>query len=149
MFTGYKCPFRPIYFILFQIHNSFHVFLPFLTHPSHSHINLFLLSHSILCSSSINLEAFSKPYPPLTPLPDYTIPDPPLSELGHEQCRKLQQALKQLPLANEVELIVVSPFRRTLQTALEGLEWLVERGVEVRPDAEWQGELLFVLLFLF
>lgn len=42
-------------------------------------------------------------------------------------------------LAERAELIVVSPMRRTLQTALLGLDWLVEKGVPLRPDAGWQG----------
>lgn len=43
------------------------------------------------------------------------------------------------PLANEVELIVTSPMRRTLQTALNGLSWLIERGAPIEVDAMWQG----------
>lgn len=42
-------------------------------------------------------------------------------------------------LAERAELIVVSPMRRTLQTALLGLDWLVKKGVPLRPDAGWQG----------
>ena len=54
---------------------------------------------------------------------------------------ELRDHLRQhLPLADRVELIVESPMRRTLQTAMVGLEWLVERGVEVRLDADWQGK---------
>ncbi|XTI91705.1 phosphoglycerate mutase-like protein [Cenococcum geophilum] len=66
------------------------------------------------------------------------IPDPALSELGIKQCQTLQENLKNLPLANEVKLIVVSPMRRTLQTATLCLGWLIERGVPVMPDAGWQ-----------
>ncbi|EON64985.1 hypothetical protein W97_04220 [Coniosporium apollinis CBS 100218] len=32
-----------------------------------------------------------------------------------------------------------APMRRTLQTMLIGLDWLVEKGVNVRLDADWQG----------
>ena len=74
------------------------------------------------------------------PLTDYSIPDPPLTEFGHQQCAILQQALKAHPLGEKIDLIVVSPFRRTVQTALEGLEWAIERGVKVVPNADWQGK---------
>lgn len=70
---------------------------------------------------------------------DYSIPDPVLSQLGLQQCVQLRDHLRQnLPLADQAELIVVSPMRRTLQTALLGLDWLIERGVPVRLDAGWQ-----------
>ncbi|KAL1624932.1 hypothetical protein SLS54_003656 [Diplodia seriata] len=77
---------------------------------------------------------------------DYSIPDPVLSQLGLQQCTELRDHLrqgKQRPqvseLAERAELIVVSPMRRTLQTALLGLDWLVnEKGVPLRPDAGWQ-----------
>ncbi|KAJ9668828.1 hypothetical protein H2201_001074 [Coniosporium apollinis] len=77
---------------------------------------------------------------PTNPLQqNYEIPDPPLTELGEKQCVEMRDHLRQhLPLADVVELIVVSPMRRTLQTMLIGLDWLVERGVNVRPDADWQ-----------
>ncbi|GME62796.1 Histidine phosphatase superfamily clade-1 [Neofusicoccum parvum] len=52
--------------------------------------------------------------------------------------RRFTTLTKQLPLADRAELIVVSPMRRTLQTALLGLDWLVKRGVPVRLDAGWQ-----------
>lgn len=69
---------------------------------------------------------------------DWTIHDPPLSELGERQCAELQESLKKEKIANEVELIVVSAMRRTLQTAQLGLAWLIERGVRVEPHAGWQ-----------
>ncbi|KAH7062271.1 histidine phosphatase superfamily, partial [Macrophomina phaseolina] len=70
---------------------------------------------------------------------DYSIPDPVLSQLGLQQCVQLRDHLRQhLPLADQAELIVVSPMRRTLQTALLGLDWLIEKGVPVRLDAGWQ-----------
>lgn len=77
---------------------------------------------------------------------DYDIPDPPLSELGLEQCEELHDNLQRLPLADRVELIVVSPMRRTLQTATIGLDFLVRRGVKVLPDAGWQGMHMPLLL---
>ncbi|CZS94528.1 uncharacterized protein RAG0_04475 [Rhynchosporium agropyri] len=71
---------------------------------------------------------------------NYTIPDPPLTELGFgEQCDALAKHLEnELPLAQEIELIVVSPMRRTLQTAQQGLGWLMKRGVPVILKAEFQ-----------
>ncbi|KAF2142185.1 uncharacterized protein K452DRAFT_287404 [Aplosporella prunicola CBS 121167] len=70
---------------------------------------------------------------------EYHIPDPELSLLGLQQCKDLRDHLRQhLPLADEAELVVVSPMRRTLQTALGGLDWLIKKGVRVRVDALWQ-----------
>jgi broad specificity phosphatase PhoE len=72
---------------------------------------------------------------------DWSIHDPPLSELGEEQCKELQKSLKSSDIGNQVELIVVSSMRRTLQTAAIGLEWLIkDKAIEVLPDAGWQGE---------
>jgi broad specificity phosphatase PhoE len=66
--------------------------------------------------------------------------DPALTELGFgHQCDELSRHLRQdLPLAQQVELIVVSPMRRTLQTAQQSLGWLMEKGVPVMLCAEWQ-----------
>ena len=73
---------------------------------------------------------------------DWSIHDPKLTKLGEQQCRELQESLKNTKIADEVELIVVSPMRRTLQTADIGLEWLIkEKGIKVLADAGWQGEL--------
>lgn len=70
---------------------------------------------------------------------DWTIPDPSLTDLGIQQCRELSEHLQRnLPIADEAELIVVSPLRRTLHTAQLGLDWLIERGVPVQPRGEWQ-----------
>ncbi|KAH7364385.1 histidine phosphatase superfamily [Rhexocercosporidium sp. MPI-PUGE-AT-0058] len=56
-----------------------------------------------------------------------------------EQCDELAKHLEnELPLAQDVELIVVSPMRRTLQTAQQGLGWLMKRGVPVILRAEFQ-----------
>jgi hypothetical protein len=38
--------------------------------------------------------------------------------------------------------IVVSPMRRTLQTAMLSMDWLVERGVKIEGNADWQGIFL-------
>jgi broad specificity phosphatase PhoE len=55
------------------------------------------------------------------------------------QCDELATHLEnELPLAQKIELIVVSPMRRTLQTAQQGLGWLIKRGVPVVLRPEWQ-----------
>lgn len=75
-------------------------------------------------------------------LPDqaYHLRDPELTATGIEQCQALCDYFrKNLPLADDVELIVTSPFKRTLQTTSIGLSWLIERGVPVIARAEWQG----------
>ncbi|KAI4613695.1 hypothetical protein J4E83_007296 [Alternaria metachromatica] len=69
---------------------------------------------------------------------DWSIRDPPLTELGEQQCRELHESLKESKIGNEVELIVVSAQRRTLQTATIGLDWLIKKGTKVIPDANWQ-----------
>jgi len=82
---------------------------------------------------------------------NYFLPDPALTDHGHEQCVALQRHLKQNLdtelgahglSVKDLKLIVVSPLRRTLQTAVEGLGWLIDGGVEVRLDAGWQGKKL-------
>ncbi|KAI6712379.1 hypothetical protein JHW43_005096 [Diplocarpon mali] len=69
-----------------------------------------------------------------------TIPDPALTDLGfRQQCSELAQHLQnELPLAQEIELIVVSPMRRTMQTAEQALGWLIGQGVPVMLRAEFQ-----------
>jgi broad specificity phosphatase PhoE len=70
---------------------------------------------------------------------DHNLRDPGLTLAGFEQCvalrGRLQQELQQLPA---VDLIVVSPMRRTLQTALTALDWLIIQDVKVEADADWQ-----------
>ena len=73
---------------------------------------------------------------------NYKIHDPPLSELGVSQCRDLEACLQEhLPVAQKTGLIVVSPMRRTLQTASIGLRWLIDRGTPVQLRGEWQGTM--------
>ncbi|KIN04602.1 hypothetical protein OIDMADRAFT_176994 [Oidiodendron maius Zn] len=61
-----------------------------------------------------------------------------LHRLG-AQCEELASHLEhKLPLAQKTELIVVSPMRRTLQTAQQGLGWLIKQGVPVVLRPEWQ-----------
>lgn len=69
---------------------------------------------------------------------DWSFHDPKLSDLGEQQSRELHESLQASELANKVDLIVVSAMRRTLQTATIGLDWLIQKGVKVLPDAMWQ-----------
>jgi broad specificity phosphatase PhoE len=71
---------------------------------------------------------------------DYGIHDPGLTEFGLlSQCQDLATQLQtKLPLAQEIELIVTSPMRRTLQTVEQSLGWLIKRGVPVILLAELQ-----------
>ncbi|KAI0376911.1 phosphoglycerate mutase-like protein [Hypomontagnella monticulosa] len=69
---------------------------------------------------------------------DFSIHDPDLTEVGNEQCADLRKSLMQNPLAQQAGLIVVSPLRRTIQTALRSMDWLIEKGVKVEADAGWQ-----------
>jgi broad specificity phosphatase PhoE len=69
---------------------------------------------------------------------DWSFHDPKLSELGEQQSRELHESLKASKIGNNVELIVVSAMRRTLQTATIGLDWLIKKGIKVIPDANWQ-----------
>ena len=46
--------------------------------------------------------------------------------------------MKQLPGRLDPELILVSPMRRTLQTAVLALDWLMENGVRSEAHAAWQ-----------
>lgn len=65
--------------------------------------------------------------------------DPGLTHLGTTQCGSLRRHLQDnLPLVQHVELIVVSPMRRTIQTALFAFSWLVQSGVPVLARGEWQ-----------
>ncbi|KAI1170992.1 histidine phosphatase superfamily [Nemania sp. FL0916] len=69
---------------------------------------------------------------------DYSLRDPGLTELGWKQCAELRKGLMEDPLAQQAELIVVSPMRRTIQTALATVDWLAEKGVKLQADAHWQ-----------
>lgn len=65
--------------------------------------------------------------------------DPDLSALGFEQLKTLKDSLMNNPVAQNAGLIVTSPMRRTCQTALGSLDWLIAKGVKIQADAEWQG----------
>jgi len=69
---------------------------------------------------------------------NWSIRDAPLTALGKQQCSELQESLKNSDIGNQVECIVVSAQRRTLQTATIGLDWLIKKGVPVIPSALWQ-----------
>ncbi|KAJ3463856.1 hypothetical protein MRS44_008642 [Fusarium solani] len=68
--------------------------------------------------------------------------DPPLTDLGVEQCSALRKNLISTfsdSTTNYQDVaIVVSPMRRTLQTAMLSLDWLVDRGVKIEGSADWQ-----------
>lgn len=67
-----------------------------------------------------------------------------LSDKGIKQCEELHEHLmNNEQLINDVQLIVVSPMRRTLQTADIALNDLIKkRKVDVKLDGGWQGESL-------
>ncbi|KAI0427662.1 phosphoglycerate mutase-like protein [Xylaria sp. FL1042] len=69
---------------------------------------------------------------------DYSIRDPGLTKLGREQCARLRKALLEDPLAQQAGLIITSPMRRTIQTTLDTVDWLIEKGVKLQADARWQ-----------
>ncbi len=71
---------------------------------------------------------------------DWTLRDPPLSPLGIQQCASLQSSLASKSIGQEIDLIIASAMRRTLQTAVLGLSFLIndEKRVPVLPSALWQ-----------
>ena len=77
---------------------------------------------------------------------DYDIADPDLSLLGHEQCKSLRESLVNNELAQQAGLVIVSPMRRTIQTALRSVDWLLEKGVPMEADADWQGNKTSLLI---
>ncbi|KAL4791679.1 histidine phosphatase superfamily [Aspergillus venezuelensis] len=50
---------------------------------------------------------------------NHIIPDPSLTDLGNEQCTKLRNSF---PRHDKIDLIVASPLRRTMYTALQSFE---------------------------
>ncbi|KOS20054.1 putative phosphatase [Escovopsis weberi] len=68
---------------------------------------------------------------------DYTIPDPPLSELGIQQCAPLRESLRARLAGARSVAVISSPMRRTLQTALLSADWLLDRA-RIEVDPEWQ-----------
>nr|ACA34722.1 CtnF [Monascus aurantiacus] len=68
---------------------------------------------------------------------NHVIPDPILTDLGNEQCRKLRE---KFPYHSDVELVVSSPLRRTIATSLQGFEPVFQsrEGLKliVHPDLQ-------------
>jgi 2,3-bisphosphoglycerate-dependent phosphoglycerate mutase len=62
------------------------------------------------------------------------IPDPPITDLGHEQARRLARRLSSLGLTR----VITSPFLRTLQTA-EKIQSETFINPEVRIDLHEEG----------
>lgn len=57
------------------------------------------------------------------------IPDPDLTKRGREQCERLRE---EFPYHDQVDCIMASPIRRTIQTALIGLEpAIAKRGLKI------------------
>ncbi|KAK0386673.1 hypothetical protein NLU13_6508 [Sarocladium strictum] len=70
---------------------------------------------------------------------NYTIHDPPLTHHGIEQCKALRQSLEKRFSSEQGDMaIIASPMRRTIQTAQLALPWLLEKGVKIEADADWQ-----------
>ena len=68
---------------------------------------------------------------------NHVIPDPLLTDLGHEQCRKLRDGF---PSHANVELVTASPLRRTIYTALESFEPVFQTHPDMKlialPDVQ-------------
>lgn len=78
---------------------------------------------------------------------NWDLPDPQLTPRGAQQCRDLRGYLnKNCPLAGEIEVIITSPMRRTIETTLLSFDPLVAGGVKVELDADWQGAFFSLLL---
>ncbi|KAF5015115.1 hypothetical protein F66182_13660, partial [Fusarium sp. NRRL 66182] len=65
----------------------------------------------------------------------YLIPDPRLTEAGIKECEALEACF---PFQSSIDLIVASPLRRTIQTALYSFQPAIKRGVRVIALAELQ-----------
>ncbi|KAK1775027.1 phosphoglycerate mutase-like protein [Copromyces sp. CBS 386.78] len=72
---------------------------------------------------------------------DYSIHDPPLSELGQTQCRSLRKHFfkTEVPNKYQISLIIVSPMRRTMETALLSFgNYAKENNIPIVAHAGWQ-----------
>ncbi|KAH6658322.1 histidine phosphatase superfamily [Truncatella angustata] len=69
---------------------------------------------------------------------NYDIHDPDLSEAGFGQLKALRESLMNNPVAQNAGLIITSPMRRTIQTALGSVDWLIAKGIPIVADADWQ-----------
>lgn len=65
----------------------------------------------------------------------YLIPDPGLTKTGIEECQALEA---RFPFQSSVQLIVSSPMRRTLQTALCSFQPAIKRGIKIVALPELQ-----------
>ena len=74
-------------------------------------------------------------------LQDHSLHDPSLSELGYSQLPALKKSLQER--FGNVEpgdiAIITSPMRRCIQTALGSIDWLLEKGLKMTANADWQG----------
>ena len=59
---------------------------------------------------------------------NHTIPDPSLTTKGEKQCNLLAQTF---PYHSNIDLIVASPVRRTLYTAIHSFGPVIEKGIKV------------------
>ncbi|KAJ5173096.1 phosphoglycerate mutase family protein [Penicillium capsulatum] len=68
---------------------------------------------------------------------NHVIPDPLLTDLGHEQCQKLRD---NFPYHAQIDLVTASPLRRTIYTALEAFEPVFQAHKDMQlialPDAQ-------------
>lgn len=68
---------------------------------------------------------------------NHAIPDPLLTELGEEQCRKLRDSF---PSHSQIDLVTASPLRRTVYTALLSFEPVFKERKDLKviaiPDAQ-------------
>ena len=68
---------------------------------------------------------------------NHVIPDPLLTDLGHEQCRRLRGTF---PHHDRIELVTASPLRRTIYTALESFEPVFQASPDMKlialPDVQ-------------
>ncbi|KAK4122003.1 hypothetical protein N657DRAFT_698621 [Parathielavia appendiculata] len=65
--------------------------------------------------------------------------NPFLTDLGRQQESQLREHFEShLPPDRKVQLIVVCPMRRAIQTCLIALDWLIDSGVPVVPSARWR-----------
>ena len=66
---------------------------------------------------------------------NHSMPDPSLTPFGEEQCGQLKE---NFPHHNSVELLVASPLRRTIYTALNAFTPELERGMPIiaLPEAQ-------------
>lgn len=71
---------------------------------------------------------------------NHVLPDPSLTALGEAQCRELN---RKFPYLDKVDLILASPLRRTLYTALLGFDTKIRRGLTVLavPELQETGDL--------